>query len=431
MSEMALDPEFENMLRNATPAQKQQYLNLLNPDQKALALPYQFPGVPENFGQALGNIGRNIGYRAAVKYGLLPDPQGMLANQQYIQSQLDMNLQKADVARNLLFRNYLTDTLGMDKQMITGASDELLDEIGKSVQGEPFYGPDGTMYTRNKVTNEITKVSDLPEGLREWYLSSALKTSGTDPQLNDAQAAIISGEPDAKTRPLPPGFSDTQSAPELSPGEYKRREATSTRLSEKSQDRLFKLGDEYQTNAYGAVEQIKRLDDMQLLLQTGIETGGGQEFILDAQRLGFNLGITNVDPTPSELFNSLATGFILPLARTLGVNPTDRDMELIGKAAAGLNKTPEGNMIIIAAKKIESERAKLINDAWLDFTQANIDNYKYDPAQFDIDWKRKLQQVMNAPGFKGADVIELKARARSLLRKPINIDDGMEGLIDG
>ena len=88
-------------------------------------------------------------------------------------------------------------------------------------------------------------------------------------------------------------------------------------------------------------------------------------------------------------------------------------------------------MIIIAAKKIEAERAKLINDAWLDFTQANIDNYRYDPAQFDIGWKRKLQQVMNAPEFKGADVIELKARARSLLRKPINIDAGMEGLIDG
>ncbi len=427
MSEMALDPEFENMLRNATPEQKQRYLNLLNPDQQALALPYQFRK-PENFGQAIGNVFGNLRNQIGIKYGTRADPQGVLANQKFLQSQLDMNLQKADVARNLLFRNYLINTLGMDQQMITGASDELLDEIGKSVQGEPFYGPDGTMYTRNKVTNEITKVSDLPEGLREWYLSSSLKKPGADPQLNDAQAAIITGETGATTSPLPPGFSDAQSAPEWTPGEYKRREATSARLSEKSQDRLFKLGDEYQANAYGAVEQIKRLNDMQLLLQTGIETGGGQEFILDAQRLGFNLGITNVDPTPSELFNSLATGFILPLAKTLGVNPTDKDMELIATAAAGLGKTPEGNMIIIEAKKIEAERAKLINDAWLDFTQANIDNYKYDPAQFDIGWKRKLQQVMSAPEFKGADVIELKAKARSLLRKPINIDDGLEGL---
>lgn len=154
MSEMALDPDLQERLRRATPEQQSQILNLLNANQQAIALPYQFPGRPENFGQALKNIGSNIGYRAAVKYGLQPDPQGILANQKYLQSQYDMRLDMMEeVRKNELRKQAARIFPNIPVQELAAYSADALEELLTKRMGKPTTNAAGIVTQTSPLTN--------------------------------------------------------------------------------------------------------------------------------------------------------------------------------------------------------------------------------------------------------------------------------------
>ena len=150
--------------------------------------------------------------------------------------------------------------------------------------------------------------------------------------------------------------------------------------------------------------------------------------ILGLQNLGFNFNFTDKDPTEAQLFDALATGFIIPAAKQLGVNPTDKDMELLGKAAPELSKTREGNLILLKAKEIEQQRAILVQDEFLQFQQENFSDFQTNPAQFDLNWKLRLNQIIKSPESRGPTVLELKAQAVSLLNKPLDLENAIENM---
>lgn len=423
MSEMDLtrqddQTDIREMFDRLSPAQQQQFMQSF--DNQETILPYQFRR-PENFGQAIGNVFGNLRNQIGIKYGTRPDPSGILANQKYLASQFDLMRSMDATRKEQNFRLAMIER-GVDPNIANNASVEVLGDILKERQSAPFYGPAGNMYTQNKTTGEIAKVTDLPKEIQEYYLNENFSKTG--PELNQDQANLIKGE--TVTSSTPAGFSADIQVPKIGPYESSRRKKLADTLGEKNQEKVLALGDTYSKNSYGAAEQLKRLSDMTTLLEEGIRTGGGQQFITDIQNLGFNLGLTDADPTNEQVFSAFATGFILPLAKTLGVNPTDKDMELIGNQSADLAKTPLGNMILIKTKMIELERSKLIQKNWLNFVDDNMQDYQSNPTRFKNGWERKLYEIQQSPEFRGADVLILRAQAAAALNMQPDVNAGLK-----
>ena len=159
---------------------------------------------------------------------------------------------------------------------------------------------------------------------------------------------------------------------------------------------------------------------MQDLLKNGLETGQLAQAKAYFEGLGYDLGIGDSAPTEAQLFRAVATSFVLPMAKQLGVNPTDKDMELIKESAVDLSKTTEGNFVLIETIKIEQERAQYVQNEYLRYQQENEENYKYDPTAFELGWRKRLNEITSYAAFKGEDMLKLRARARTILGKSVD-----------
>lgn len=439
MSEMDLTRQDDqadatNMFNRLSPAQQIQFLQSIQNQQQLL--PYQHNSEGSNFGNIISNLGRRI----KVKYGIDPDPQGVLANQKYLMNEAQMSLLERQQNREINFRSSMLN-LGVKPDIANNASIDVLEDILKQTQSAPFYGPGGNVFTKNNYTNEITKVTDLPTEIQEFIFDKNYTSKG--PELNEAQSALISGE---KNLEVPEGFSRTRISNQqnneeeeiFGPFESKRRRELLGKVDEKNLATIDGFKKTYRENSYGAAEQLKRLQDMELLLTPffdkngvlidGARTGGGQEMLTAIQSFGYNFNLTDKDPTREQVFNGFATGFILPLAKSLGQNPTDRDMVLIGSASADLNKTPEGNLILIKTKMIEEARKNLVYQAWLDYSEENANDSIYKTTQFLNGWNRKLYEIQQSPEFMGADVLKLRSQARSILNKTPDVPSVLRSL---
>jgi len=111
-------------------------------------------------------------------------------------------------------------------------------------------------------------------------------------------------------------------------------------------------------NAIAASGNLQNLNDLDALLNAGVQTGFGQPFIDGAKRLALQVGI-DVDPrlmAGQEGFQAITNQMILPLVKQLGYNPTDADLRFIVQASPELSKTVEGNRMIIAGLRRKAQR---------------------------------------------------------------------------
>ena len=111
-------------------------------------------------------------------------------------------------------------------------------------------------------------------------------------------------------------------------------------------------------DAIQAQGTVAMLDEMVTLLDSGVQTGFGQEFLNNARRLGLQMGIdVNMgELAGGEALNALSNQMVMPLVKQLGVNPTDKDLAFIVQATPTLGKTPEGNRLIIKAVRRAAQR---------------------------------------------------------------------------
>ena len=382
--------------QNALTANQQLIANL-----PELPKPYAYQP-PKNIGDVFKNIGRNLLLPAQQQLGLAPTIKGRVANMQYDQYQREIIADQNERLRDNMARNMLMSQ-GVSPQTALALQGEDLQEAISERRGPVKTDQFGNTFQENLSTGERTMVNQVPDDMVSYFLENpgaAQQLLGTTSTDVGASGSTV------------PSYT-----------EFKRSQKFLDMSGEKSQEKMFGLSDLYEKNALGATDQLKRLQDMILLIaNNNFDTGGGQELILGLQNLGFNFNFTDKDPTEAQLFDALATGFIIPAAKDLGVNPTDKDMELLGKAAPELSKTREGNLILLKGKQIEQQRAILVQDAFLQFQQDNFSDFQTNPAQFDLNWKLRLNQIIKSPEFSGPTVLELKAQAVSLLNKPLDIE---------
>jgi hypothetical protein len=111
-----------------------------------------------------------------------------------------------------------------------------------------------------------------------------------------------------------------------------------------------------------AYDTLATIENMQSLLDQGVKTGFGQEFMLQFQRAGqaFNPDYKVKEISGQEAFVGAANQIILPQVKQLGVNPTDADLKFILNGSPTLSKSVAGNQLMLSALKLKFERDKAL-----------------------------------------------------------------------
>lgn len=102
------------------------------------------------------------------------------------------------------------------------------------------------------------------------------------------------------------------------------------------------------------------LDNLENIMNQGLETGFGSEVSLKLNRFGQAVAGPDYkagEIASAEAFAAGATQLILPEVKKLGVNPTDKDLDFVVKGSPELGKSVEGNKLMLKALKISNLRA--------------------------------------------------------------------------
>ena len=120
-----------------------------------------------------------------------------------------------------------------------------------------------------------------------------------------------------------------------------------------------------------AQKTLSRVDQMSALLDAGLETGFGQESVLNLKRIGqfFNPDYEVGDIAGAEAFLGNANALIGPLVKQLGTNPTDKDLSFIVTASPTLGKSVEGNKLLLKGIKLSQAREIALSQAAQAFLQ--------------------------------------------------------------
>ena len=102
------------------------------------------------------------------------------------------------------------------------------------------------------------------------------------------------------------------------------------------------------------------LDNLENLIDQGLETGFGAEIGTTLNRIGQAIigpDYKTGEIASAESFLAGATQMILPEVKKLGVNPTDKDLSFVVKGSPELTKSVEGNRLMLKALKLSNSRA--------------------------------------------------------------------------
>ena len=168
---------------------------------------------------------------------------------------------------------------------------------------------------------------------------------------------------------------------------------------------------------------------MSSILDTGVNTGGGQETILSYKQFLQTLDPSLVNSEQlanAESFQSASLLYLTPKVKQLGTNPTDADLKLFMDALPTLGKSRLGNILIIDALKL-SEQRKIDESVFISsWVRLNSELIKADPFMAELDLNDALREYRRSPEVR-KPAEELNRRRRELIEK-INKGDLNEGL---
>jgi hypothetical protein len=167
--------------------------------------------------------------------------------------------------------------------------------------------------------------------------------------------------------------------------------------------------------AYSSDTQVSLMQD--LLGSGALQTGAGQEAILQARRIANTLGFDAGETAPGELFAALSAQIVIPLVKQLGVNPTDKDLQFIIEATASLGKSEAGNRLLLQTLQFSNDRNKALYEASLDFQSENADLQISNPAMYKVRFEQHMNQARRSPAF-AQKTLELRRQFNLLEKGP-------------
>jgi|TARA_R110002110_G_scaffold465_5_gene1833 hypothetical protein len=411
---MAEQMTIDQMLAGMTDEEKAQFIDQmtyqqnagrLNKNQKAIAglpgisQPYNYQK-PEGFGGAIKNIGKNILRPGMERLGLAPSIQGQLANMQYQQFLRQNYETESEYVREEMGRNFLRKR-GVPERQIQAMSGDELKETIRDVVGVVQRGELGNTYQTRLGTGERVNEQTLPPAMQQFLFDNP-----------EALARFQQGSPNVPLNPAQEVLSESE-IPSFSDYEIGKSSRMETnKLAAQSNNALGKTYNENSQTAYSQQNALEYM--LNLVSSPGFESGTGQQALTAVQSLGYNLGVTSKSPVKEEVFQALSRQIIIPLVKQLGVNPTDKDFEIIESASVGLGQTIEGNLILLQAAKIGAERFIITEDAYQQFTADNIKMKASQPLRFEANWKIALSKLKKTPQWQGDLLESLNLRTRQL-----------------
>jgi hypothetical protein len=157
-----------------------------------------------------------------------------------------------------------------------------------------------------------------------------------------------------------------------------------------------------------AKTNLSTVNQMQTLLEGGVNTGFAQPMMLDIQRAyqRFDPNYKIESVAGGEAFAGLSNKIILPLVKQLGVNPTDKDLDFIVKGSPELAKSPAGNRLMLKALEVSQQRQIRMSQLATQWMQENapaIESGTLSLWMAQIKFTQYLQDAtVNDPVFKKA-----------------------------
>lgn len=141
-----------------------------------------------------------------------------------------------------------------------------------------------------------------------------------------------------------------------------------------------------------------QISDLKSLLDSGVQTGFGQEFKNNAAKLartvGLDVDIANLGG--AEAFQSISNQLVVPRVKQLGAKPTDKDLEFIVDQFPTLSNTPEGNKLILDVLELSAKRDQARSEFATDWVRKNAQTDPYG-LNFESDYR---EWAANNPLFK-------------------------------
>lgn len=171
-------------------------------------------------------------------------------------------------------------------------------------------------------------------------------------------------------------------------------DAGSWNANEWASDTIKSTYDTYRTSLRDTHEGLSTLNLFEQL-NAEVDTGPGAEFRQSATRILAAAGFPMSEGAEkTDVMQSMINNIVIPMAKQLGVNPTDRDMELLLEATVSLGNTPASNRLLIDIQKLMHARAQLISDRFNEHLTAGMEA-EMEPWQIMQSWNRKLDDFTN------------------------------------
>ena len=167
------------------------------------------------------------------------------------------------------------------------------------------------------------------------------------------------------------------------------------KLDQGGKDQLKRVGD-ITDRAMSSPELAINAQNMIDLLDSGVQTGFGQEAMLNLRRVvqQINPNIDVGDVAGQEAFLAASTKAILPLVKQLGVNPTDTDLRFIETGSATLGKSVAGNRLMLKAILFKAQRDQMLGEWANQWSIDNADLIKSQGVVANAQFNRDLLNLM-------------------------------------
>jgi hypothetical protein len=182
--------------------------------------------------------------------------------------------------------------------------------------------------------------------------------------------------------------------------------------SPRALDDFYKMSGEYREQYNTAMTTQDTINSMRQALDAGLQTGFGREAITTLRRAGSTLGFDVPETADAEFFIGQSTRLILPLVKQLGVNPTDKDLSFVETGSPTLEKSVEGNLLMLDALSFSNERAKILQESSLQFQMQDAQGSNLqvtNPTLFRVKYMQHMMTAQNDPKLLAARM-RLKAR---------------------
>ena len=173
-----------------------------------------------------------------------------------------------------------------------------------------------------------------------------------------------------------------------------------------------------QTAAISAQQQIQQAESLMLLLDEGVRTGRIESLSLPARQLAASLGIEVEGVPEQETFRALTNQLALRLRNPdsgmgLTGNTSNMDVRFLKESVPGLEKTPEGNRLLLELF-LQVQRRKIVeanlaeqyaerNGSLTGFQQYMTEYNEQNPI-FDDELRTRVGEIVGGAGAAGQDV---------------------------